>query len=385
MIIPRPRRGHDYGPEKEVHWLVLTGGPCSGKTTALSKIARELSLKGYKVYLVDEAATRIINSGISLEMTPGVTPVDLYDFQSYIAFNQVVSESTIEDAIQKTNHDRIVVICDRGLIDGAAYIDSERFNQILDELGTTEAEAKSSYDGVIHLVTAANGAEKYYNLSTNKARKETPEEARKLDESTLHAWMNHPRKKVIDNSTSFKKKMDRVMDAVYFLLGVPIPIDIYKKYLVEMPDLDKLQNEFNSSKVDIIRTYLLNKDNSNERSIIQRGSFGNFAFYYTEKRHFNGYDRIEVERMLSAKEYTTLISQADTRLKQISKTRYCFIWNNMYYELDVFPFWSDRAILKIQPTDKGPKMEIPQFLRVIEDITDNMSYTNYSLAQNIYS
>ena len=89
--------------------------------------------------------------------------------------------------------------------------------------------------------------------------------------------------------------------------------------------------------------------------------------------------------MISAKDYTALISQADTRVKQISKTRYCFIWNNMYYELDVFPFWNDKAILKIQPTDKSPKMEVPQFLRVIEDITDNMSYTNYSLAQNIYN
>lgn len=385
MIIPRPRRERDYGPEKKVHWIVLTGGPCSGKTTALSRVARELSMKGYKVYLVDESATRIINSGISLKKNPGIRDVELYDFQSYIAFNQIASESIVEDAIQKTDYDRIVVICDRGLVDGAAYINSDSFSRILEELGTTEAEAKSSYDGVIHLVTAANGAEKYYTLSTNKARKETPEEARELDVKTLNVWMNHPHIKVIDNSTSFKKKIERVMDSIYAMLGEPIPIDTFRKYLVEMPDLDKLQKEFNSSKVDIIRTYLLNKDNSNERSILQRGSFGNFAFYYMEKRHFSGYDRIEVERMISAKEYTALISQADTRVKQISKTRYCFIWNNMYYELDVFPFWNDKAILKIQPTDKGPKMEVPQFLRVIEDITDNMSYTNYSLAQNIYN
>ena len=369
---------HDYG-NKKVFWLALTGGPCSGKTTALSRLERELSNKGYKVFMIDEAATRIIKSGVKYE------EFHTYDFQTYIALSQIVFERIIEDAVQKCTYDKIVVVCDRGLIDGKAYMEPNDFSKILNEFGTTETEVRDSYDAVIHLVTAANGAEKYYSLANNKARRESLDEARAIDEKTLNAWIGHPHVSIIDNSTSFKKKVVRTLESVYSMLGVPIPIETYKKYLVKMPDLSRLEKESNFSKVDITRIYLLNEDNENERSILQRGQFGDYAFYYTEKRHFKGFDRIDVERRLTKNEYVSLIGQADTRLKQINKTRYCFVWNNKYYELDVFGFWNDKALLKIQLTDRDSVVEIPEFLEVIKDVSNDMSYTNYSLAQNVYN
>lgn len=369
---------HDYG-NKKVFWLALTGGPCSGKTTALSRLERELSNKGYKVFIIDEAATRIIKSGVKYE------EFHTYDFQTYIALSQIVFERIIEDAVQKCTYDKIVVVCDRGLIDGKAYMEPNDFSKMLNEFGTTETEVRDSYDAVIHLVTAANGAEKYYSLANNKARRESPEEARAIDEKTLNSWIGHPHVSIIDNSTSFKKKVVRTLESVYSMLGVPIPIETYKKYLVKMPDLSRLEKESNFSKVDITRIYLLNEDNENERSILQRGQFGDYAFYYTEKRHFKGFDRIDVERRLTKNEYVSLIGQADTRLKQINKTRYCFVWNNKYYELDVFGFWNDKALLKIQLTDRDSVVEIPEFLEVIKDVSNDMSYTNYSLAQNVYN
>ena len=44
--------------------IVLTGGACGGKTTALAAIEQELTDIGYKVYILDEVATRLISSGI---------------------------------------------------------------------------------------------------------------------------------------------------------------------------------------------------------------------------------------------------------------------------------------------------------------------------------
>lgn len=40
-----------------IHKIVLTGGPCGGKSTGLSKIEQELTEKGYKVFIVPETAT----------------------------------------------------------------------------------------------------------------------------------------------------------------------------------------------------------------------------------------------------------------------------------------------------------------------------------------
>jgi len=46
------------------------------------------------------------------------------------------------------------------------------------------------YDLVLHLVTAANGAEAFYTNANNTARRETAEEARDLDSRILKVFMN---------------------------------------------------------------------------------------------------------------------------------------------------------------------------------------------------
>jgi hypothetical protein len=42
-------------------------------------------------------------------------------------------------------------------------------------------------------VTAANGAEPFYTLENNETRLESAEEARRLDDRVLRAWVGHPR------------------------------------------------------------------------------------------------------------------------------------------------------------------------------------------------
>jgi nucleoside-triphosphatase THEP1 len=43
--------------------ILLTGGPCAGKTSALASICQDLSQLGYKVLTVPEAATIIMKGG----------------------------------------------------------------------------------------------------------------------------------------------------------------------------------------------------------------------------------------------------------------------------------------------------------------------------------
>ena len=42
---------------------------------------------------------------------------------------------------------------------------------------------EARYDAVFHLVTAANGAERFYTLENNQARSETPQQARDVSNS----------------------------------------------------------------------------------------------------------------------------------------------------------------------------------------------------------
>ena len=66
-----------------------------------------------------------------------------------------------------------VILCDRGVMDCKAYMDEEDWQAVLDEYQWKLSEIRDNrYDGVIHMVTAAEGAEEYYSLENNKARYE---------------------------------------------------------------------------------------------------------------------------------------------------------------------------------------------------------------------
>ena len=49
-----------------------------------------------------------------------------------------------------------------------------------------------SYLQVIHMITAAKGAEKFYTLENSTSRSEDLDTARMLDTKAAEAWVGHP-------------------------------------------------------------------------------------------------------------------------------------------------------------------------------------------------
>lgn len=73
-----------------------------------------------------------------------------------------------------------------------------------------EAELRDNrYDQIIHLVTAANGAEQFYSLESNFTRTETLEMARDIDARLSKAWLGHPCMDIIDNFINFETKVTK--------------------------------------------------------------------------------------------------------------------------------------------------------------------------------
>ena len=74
----------------------------------------------------------------------------------------------------------VVVLIDRGLMDGSAYVTHVQWQAILDDLGVSTVQIRDNrYDAVIHMVTAADGAEQFYeSLESGEPRYETIEEAK---------------------------------------------------------------------------------------------------------------------------------------------------------------------------------------------------------------
>ena len=97
-----------------------------------------------------------------------------------------------------------IILYDRGVMDGQAYTNDIVWQAILDETGWSTVHLRERrYEAVVHLVSAADGAEKFYSSATNEARYETLKDAVDLDRRLIHAWVGHPHFHIIPNGSSF--------------------------------------------------------------------------------------------------------------------------------------------------------------------------------------
>lgn len=359
--------------------IALTGGPCGGKSTSISVLEQELTNKGYQVFVVEEMATNLILSGAN----PGVT--GLFEFQRMLIKLQDERNKVyhyMADEFSDRTGKPVVIIFDRGIPDSKAYIGHEDYSKLLKQLWLSEVGIMDYYDGVFHLVTAADGAVEAYTCANNAARTETPEQAIALDRKCIEAWTGHSHLRVIKNGCTFEEKIDNLLEEVYTLLGVPVPLETERKYLVDKNGLADAISGLAKTNIDIIQTYLVEKEPGVERRIRQRGTDGNYTFYYTEKQKVNDVSRVEKEKKISESEYLKLMLEADTSLHQIRKTRTCFVYDGTYFELDEYPFWDDVAILEVELTNESKKVNIPENIKVIKEVTEDNRYKNRALAQN---
>lgn len=355
--------------------IVITGGPSAGKTTGLSWIQNEFTKLGYTVLFVPETATELISGGV----TPWGCGSNL-DYQKCQMRLQLEKERLFEQAAKTMKAEKVLIVCDRGTMDNRAYMNELEFSQVLNEVGSDEIQLRDSYDAVFHMVTAAKGAEKFYTTENNSARTETVEQATALDDKLIAAWTGHPHLRVIDNSTNFEDKLKRLIAEIRSFLGEPEPMEIERKFLIEYPDIKWLESLPNCRKVDIIQTYLVS-GNGDELRVRQRGENGSYICFKTRKRLIDGMKRIELEERLSQEEYLRLLMEADPTKRPIRKTRYCLTWDNQYFEIDVYPFWNDRAVAEIELSDENTPIRFPKELKVIREVTDDPTYKNAALAE----
>ena len=363
--------------EIEINKIVLTGGPCAGKTTALAWIDNYFSKRGYTVLFVPETATELIISGV----VPSNCNTN-YEFQNLQFKYQKIREKIFEEAAKIMKNKKILIVCDRGTLDGKAYITETEYKRILKEYGTSEIKERDSYDAVFHLVSAAKGKEDLYTLSNNAARTEGVEEAKILDDKVISAWTGHPHLRIIDNSTDFEEKLERLLKEIAAFLGEPEPFEIERKYLIYYPNIKELEKMENCTKVEIIQTYLKSHDDI-ERRIRARGIDGDYVYYLTEKRKISNIKRIETEKRITQDEYIKLLMDADNKLRTIHKTRYCLAENNQYFEIDTYPEWNNQAIMEIEINNEEQEIKIPDFINIIKEVTEEEKYKNKEMAKRM--
>lgn len=157
--------------------------------------------------------------------------------------------------------------------------------------------------------------------------------------------------------------------------------EIERKYLIRMPDAAWL--EANAAGSDIVQTYLETKAPGCSSRVRMRRDANGTVYTHTEKKRISAMRREEAEREISREEYFTLLKKADPKRRVIYKRRYILEDRGQRFEIDVFPFWRDRAVMEIELEDEGTPVELPVDIAVIKEITADKRYTNASLAREL--
>ena len=368
--------------------IVLTGGPCAGKSTAFSYIEQVVSGWGFRVLFASEVATFFINGGVSnvLELKEKEDDRQYWAFQNLVMKQQRNQRDVWRRIAEEVYPDEeCLLVFDRGEKDGEAYCTPDQFERILHNQGLTTEDISDSYDAVIHLVTAADGALEAFkaSLSNNPARLEqTPEEAILLDKAVQNAWVGHPHLRVVDNSTSFELKLKRVVQHIARVLGEPEPLEIEKKFLLaSVPDFHSDDWE-QARAIEIEQTYLLSSADEEVR-VRRRVNEGHATHYFTKKSPIRPGVRTETERRISEREYTTLLELRDPERKTVRKTRWCFEYGRQYFEVDIIrePLTRTCALLEIELATEDEEVRLPHFLDVDREVTNDPVYSNADLAK----
>ena len=221
---------------KDIKRIVLTGGPCAGKTTALVRVIEHFSNLGYKVFTIPEVPTMFTQAGMDY-LTQNID--FFYEGEKATLETQLALEDRFM-RMAETIDGPCVVVCDRGAMDISAYMKPEMWEKITHDVGTSTQELRDKrYDAVLHLVSAADGAEQFYTTSNNASRNEPADEkglqiARILDKKVIGAWTGHSHLRVINNHEDFDAKIKRVIKEISNVLALPSPIEEERKYIVRL-------------------------------------------------------------------------------------------------------------------------------------------------------
>ncbi|MFY9458108.1 MAG: AAA family ATPase, partial [Candidatus Spechtbacterales bacterium] len=367
---------------KRIPLIVITGGPCGGKTTAMEEIPKRLRDMGYRVIISREVATDFFTGGI-----PDIARIAKEDPEMYLKIQEQILLEIIFKLRTRRNlanilgGEKTVLLLDRGPMDASAYMPQEQFFAALKKNSLNVYDARDSFDGVVHLVSAADGAEEFYTLANNEARRETPIKARFVDKEVQWAWVGVPHFKIIDNSTDFDGKLERLFRAILGILGEPKPLEIERKFLLARKPDFKSYPLWRAEKLFIEQMYVAHPDlgelRIRKRSTVKFGrgrSQGDSTSYYkTRKVDISPAIRREDEEYITWNDYEHLKAFKDFNRQVIRKHRYCFVYKNQYFELDVL-ISPERAkglcLLEIELVNEKDPVDLPSFLAIEREVTD---------------
>jgi len=197
--------------------VVLTGGPSSGKSSALALLRDRLTARGFQVLTVPENATHFLANSDGFQPEWAGTDAQVRMQRIFLDF-QIAQEESFKAFAALHPSKRAVILLDCCTINSKVYVSDEQWAKVLELPGHpphAEKDLFRRYDLVVHMVTCA--LESHYEWgpgSNNPGRYHTPEQAKEQDGRCLEVFRNHPQLRVVPHCAEFKDKIEKVAEFV---------------------------------------------------------------------------------------------------------------------------------------------------------------------------
>jgi CYTH domain-containing protein len=160
-------------------------------------------------------------------------------------------------------------------------------------------------------------------------------------------------------------------------------IETERKFLIRMPSHDILDMCEGSY---IVQTYITPEDSEGTTDRIRsrtpiRG--GETVFLRTKKKRISELSSYEEDVIISKDEYDELLKRRIPDMVDIIKKRYLLPFGGLIFEIDIYPFWHDRAIMEVELPKEDTPFEIPPGIEIIREVTGDSRYKNKSLARSV--
>lgn len=160
-------------------------------------------------------------------------------------------------------------------------------------------------------------------------------------------------------------------------------MEIERKYLIRMPDEEKLRRMPGCEIWDIVQTYLADGVQGETRRVRQIETAEGTKYMFTCKRHISALSHEEHERELTRAEYEELLRDANPKLRPIRKRRLRIPYEGHLLEIDIYDFWNDRATLEAEMEREDEEVRLPPWLKIVREVTGERAYKNRHLAKTI--
>lgn len=374
-----------------IYKICLTGGPNSGKTTAVASIIEKYGNE-FTIYRVPKLNAMNTLAGVRIHKNE-------YDEETHASLieSKIQAQINLEkyyETIASIQNKPVLLIVNKGTFDHFIDCSESLKDKILNRTGWSYNYLMNNrYDMVIHMLgvrvdSGSNMLPPEVHCEIEKVKR-----VEEINDLITKVWIGHPNYVLVDNSgINFNAKIQKVMQLISGLIKKPAT-EYVRKYLLKRPyKVSDLPNyliyECHQDRI----TYLVGNDISTINWVVKRTYPHNpISLYLRFNRKLSDRESVYLEtcKPIPEKVYYDCIGQNDPKRFVVNKEviafynekenhTYKYVIENMLVNDDIL------SLLRIftAPENKDDP-HIPDFLEIGADISDRKDYSTYNLAVNI--